>query len=136
MGYEVAPFGRFGVWGVILSGKPQAWSRRIWVGQDEGAMDVPFFALVSHDKTWLEAHIGEGLIEMPCHAEAGAPTHPRINVVLVAVIELAGASRTTGLFKADDFRQILVGDIRNLVAEINHLFHVFWSHWLGMSYDV
>ena len=89
-------------------------------------MDVPFFALVPHDKTRLEAHVRERLIKMPCHAEACAAAHPRINIVLVAVVELAGPGRTPGLFKADDFRQIFVGDVRNLVAEIDDLFHVFW----------
>ena len=69
----------------------------IRVGQDEGAVDVAFFAFVAHDETRLETHVGERLIKMPRHAEASAPTHPRINVVLVTVIELAGASRTTGL---------------------------------------
>lgn len=97
-------------------------------------MDVPFFALVSHDKTRLEAHIGEGLIEMPRHAEACAAAHPRINVILVAVVEFAGASGATRLFEANNFRQILVGDIRNLVAEINHLFHVFGRHCTGFRF--
>lgn len=94
-------------------------------------MDVPFFALMAHDKTRLEAHVRKCLIEMPRHAEACATAHPRINVVLVAVVEFAGASGATRLFEANDFRQILISDVRNLVAEINHLFHVFRRHlWL------
>ena len=102
---------------------------RIGIGQDEGAVDVPFFALVAHDKTRLEAHIRERLVQVPRHAEAGAPAHPGVDIVLVAVVKLAGAGGAPRLFQTDDFRQILVGDVRNLVAEIDDLFHVLGGHF-------
>ena len=97
-------------------------------------MDVPFFAFVSHDKTRFEAHVRKRLIEVPRHAETCAAPHPRINVVLVAVVEFTSTGGATRLFEANDFRQILVGDVRNLVAEINHLFHVFGRHCTGFRF--
>ena len=97
-------------------------------------MDVSLFALVPHDKPRLETHIGKRLVKVPRHAEAGAATHPRIDIVLVAIVKFTGASRTPRLFETDDFRQILVGDVRNLIAEIDDLFHVFRSHWLGAGF--
>ena len=101
---------------------------RIGVRQDEGAVDIALFAFVAHHKTRLETHIRERLVQVPRHAEAGAAAHPRINIILVAIIKLAGAGGAPRLFQTDDFRQILVGDVRNLVAEIDDLFHVLGGH--------
>ena len=108
---------------------------RIGVRQDEGAVDVALFALVAHDQSRFKAHVGERLVEVPRHAKAGAPTHPRINIVLVTIVEFAGAGRTPRLLQTDNFRQILVGDIRDLVAEVYDLFEIFWGH-TGMGYEV
>ena len=101
---------------------------RIGIGQDEGAVDIAFFTFMSHHKTRLETHIRKRLVQVPCHAEAGAPAHPRIDIILVAIVKLAGASGAPRLFQTDDFRQVLVGDVRNLVAEIDDLFHVLGGH--------
>ena len=92
-------------------------------------MDIALFALVTHDKARFKAHVGERLVEVPRHAKAGAPAHPRINVVLVAIVEFAGTGRTPRLFQTDDFRQILVGDVRDLIAEVHDLFEIFWGHF-------
>ena len=108
---------------------------RIGVRQDEGAVDVALFAFVAHHKTRLETHIRKRLVKVPRHAKAGAPTHPRINIVLVTIVEFAGAGRTPRLLQTDNFRQILVGDIRDLVAEVYDLFEIFWGH-TGMGYEV
>lgn len=91
-------------------------------------MDVALFALVSHDKTRLEAHVGQRLVEVPRHAETGAAAHPGIDIVLVTVVKFACAGGAPRLFEADDFCQILVGDVRNLVAEIDDFFEFFWGH--------
>jgi len=101
---------------------------RIGVRQDEGAMDVALFALVTHDKTRFKAHVRERLVEVPRHAEAGAAAHPGVDIVLIAIVKLAGAGGAPRLFQTDDFRQVLVGDVRNLVAEVNDLFHILGSH--------
>ena len=99
-------------------------------------MDVALFAFMPHDQARLKAHVGERLVEVPRHTKAGAPAHPRINVVLVAIIEFAGAGRTPRLFQTDNFRQILVGDVRDLIAEIDDFFHVFGSHGTDMRCEV
>ena len=83
---------------VILSGKPQAWSRRICIGQDKRAVDVAFLALVAHHKARLETHVRKRLVKVPRHAKASAPAHPGIDIVLVAIVELASACRTPRLF--------------------------------------
>ncbi|MBR6454552.1 MAG: hypothetical protein IKS97_08285 [Fibrobacter sp.] len=83
---------------------------------------------MAHDKTRLEAHVGKRLVEVPRHAETGAAAHPGIDIVLVTVVKFACAGGAPRLFEADDFRQILVGDVRNLVAEIDDLFHVLGRH--------
>jgi hypothetical protein len=101
---------------------------RIGIGQDEGAVDVALFAFVAHHKTRLETHIRERLVQVPRHAEAGAPAHPGIDIILVAVVKLARAGGAPRLFQTDDFRQVLVGDVRNLVAEIDDFFEFFWGH--------
>ncbi len=98
-------------------------------------MDVAFFAFVPHDQARFKAHVSERLVHVPRHAKAGAPAHPRIDIVLVAVVEFAGAGRTPRLLQTDDFRQIFVGDVRNLIAEVNDLFEIFWGH-TDMSYEV
>ena len=71
---------------------------RIGIRQDEGAVDVAFLALMAHHKTRFEAHIRERLVQVPRHAEAGAPAHPGIDIVLVAIVELASTCRTPRLF--------------------------------------
>ena len=101
---------------------------RIGIGQDEGAVDVALFAFVAHDKTRFKAHIRERLVQVPRHAEAGAPAHPGIDIVLIAIVKLAGAGGAPRLFQTDDFRQVLVGDVRYLVAEVHDLFHVLGGH--------
>ena len=101
---------------------------KIGIGQDEGAVDVAFLALMPHHKTRLETHIRERLVQVPRHAEAGAPAHPGVDIVLIAIVKLAGAGGAPRLFQTDDFRQVLVGDVRNLVAEVHDLFHILGSH--------
>ena len=101
---------------------------RIGIGQDKRAVDVALFAFVAHHKTRLETHIRERLVQVPCHAKAGAAAHPGVDIVLIAIVKLAGAGGAPRLFQTDDFRQILVGDVRNLVAEIDDLFHVLGGH--------
>ena len=98
-------------------------------------MDVALFALVAHDQARFKAHIRERLVKVPRHAKAGAATHPTINVILVAIIEFTGSGRTPRLFQTDDFRQILVSDVRDLIAEVYDLFEIFWGH-IGMGYEV
>ena len=101
---------------------------RIGIRQDEGAVDVAFLALMTHHKTRLETHIRERLVQVPRHAEAGAAAHPGVDIVLIAIVKLAGAGGAPRLFQTDDFRQVLVGDVRNLVAEVDDLFHILGSH--------
>ena len=91
-------------------------------------MDVPFFALMAHDKARFKTHVCKRLVEMPRHTETCAAAHPGIDIVLVAIVEFARAGGAPRLFQTDDFRQILVGDVRDLIAEVHDLFHVFGSH--------
>ena len=84
-------------------------------------MDIPLLALVAHHEPRVQPHIAQALVQVPCHAEARAAAHPGIDIVLVAVVEVARRGRTAGRFQAYNFREVLIRHVREPVAQVENL---------------
>ena len=117
MSYEVAPFGRFEVWGV----RRECGSVEGDVREDEGAVNVAFLALVAHHETGMQSHISKRLVQVPCHAETRTAAHPRIDIVPVAIIEIPCSGGAARRFQAYDFREVLVRHVREFVTQVENL---------------
>jgi hypothetical protein len=58
---------------------------------------------------------------VPRHAETRTAAHPGIDIVLVAIVEVACRSGAARRFKAYDFREVLVRDVREPVTQVENL---------------